>query len=281
MAAVVVVMTVLGVGGFGVALLVLYLRERRRMRRDVPAVARIRLNGRGFVSLGLLVAVMTGCACAGLLLAVYAGVPTYAVGLGLVLVVAAVWPVYRARGSSPFILKSAERVPVTAGSLGSGQHELGDAEQTEAAPRRGMRRRAEQASDANVYAKHRLALEQGETRHLFLTATGEVHSYAPDELGFPPEGAPHRDRPSTWRMGVMILGIYAVILGFGLAVHLIPIRDGVIPNWWVVAFIVAGCVGSGYVTFRYTREHYRAEKIRKQRGVPTPGRGAEVPLPGS
>ena len=279
MAAVAVVMTVLGVGGLGVGLAVLYLRERRRMRRDVPAVARIRLNGRGFVSLGLLVAVMTGCACAGLLLAVYAGVPTYAVGLGLVLVVAAVWPVYRTRRNMPFALESIEQEAVTGELLRSGRHASGGGGQAGAFPKTGVGSPAGQVSDADVYANHRVALERGETRHLFRTATGAVHSYAPEELGFPPEGAPHRNRPTTWRMGLLILSVHVGFIVLGLVTFLLPMRDGVTPNWWLLAFIVVAFSSTGYTTLRYTHEHYRAEKLRKARGVPTPGRGAELSLP--
>ena len=101
-----------------------------------------------------------------------------------------------------------------------------------------MSNRRVQSDDVGVHAEHRAALARGEARFLFRTETGELYSYSRDELGFPPEGAPHNNRPTTWRMGVMILSIHV----------------------------------------RYTRERYRAEKLRRERGVPRPGRGAEVTL---
>lgn len=130
--------------------------------------------------------------------------------------------------------------------------------------------------DAGVRAEHGAALERGEVRHLFRTVDGALHSYAPEELGFPPEGAPHRNRPASWRMGLMILSVHVGFIVLGLAAFLLPMRDGVMPNWWLLAFVVIAFGSTGYTTFRYTREHYRAEKLRKERGVPTPARSAEV-----
>lgn len=144
-----------------------------------------------------------------------------------------------------------------------------------------MRKQRVQGDDAGVYAEHREALERGETRHLFRTAAGDLHSYAREELGFPPEGAPHRNRPTTWRMGLLILSVHVAFIVFGLLVFLLPMQDGEMPNWWLLTFVVVAFASTGYTTFRYTREHYRAEKLRKERGVPTPGRGAELTLPGS
>jgi hypothetical protein len=59
----------------------------------------------------------------------------------------------------------------------------------------------ERRNDA-VYAEHREALSRGEKRLLRKTATGELHSYAGDEIGFSP-GRGQAQVRTWWGMSIV------------------------------------------------------------------------------
>ncbi|CEA06744.1 hypothetical protein BN1051_00107 [Arthrobacter saudimassiliensis] len=111
MAAAVVVMSFVALVAFGIAMAVIYLLKVRQLRRDRIPGAKIRMSGRGILSLVLLVSIIWACTCGALALGVYADVRSYWAGLAIVLVVAVLRPIYLAKGGSPFVVTQAERVP--------------------------------------------------------------------------------------------------------------------------------------------------------------------------
>ncbi|MCQ1952264.1 hypothetical protein [Arthrobacter sp. zg-Y238] len=132
-------------------------------------------------------------------------------------------------------------------------------------------------TDEEVFAEHRRLLARGEKRFLHRTEFGNLHSYAPDELGFRPDGAPPSDHPNSWVVGVLLLILYLVFILFFAGVGLFPSDDWVLR---VTALIlVAVMLGCSFRLVAATRREYRAARVRKQLGLPRPGRQGAVALP--
>lgn len=128
-------------------------------------------------------------------------------------------------------------------------------------------RERERRNDA-VVAEHKKALAKGEKRVLRTTATGELHSFADDEIGFSP-GRGQAQVTTWWGMGILtiVMGLLGVL---SLVMLFLPLRHGDQPFWGALFLTLFTALGVWY-TFGMARDEYRATKIRKERGVPKPG----------
>jgi hypothetical protein len=125
----------------------------------------------------------------------------------------------------------------------------------------------ERRNDA-VYAEHKEALARGEKRVLRKTATGELHSYAGDEIGFSP-GRGHAQVSTWWGMSIVSAVLWLLFIG-SCVLLLAPLGQGRGPEWGALFPIALGGF-TGVYTFGLARDEYRAAKIRKERGAPKPG----------
>jgi hypothetical protein len=130
-------------------------------------------------------------------------------------------------------------------------------------------RERERRNDA-VVAAHKEALVRGDKRVLRVTTTGELHSYAADEIGFSP-GRGHAQVSTWWGMGILCAFSLLMFL-FSWVILLIPVTHGEGPYWGALFLMVLAGLFAGY-SFGLARAEYRATKLRKQRGVPKPGSG--------
>jgi hypothetical protein len=131
-----------------------------------------------------------------------------------------------------------------------------------------------QREDA-VYAEHKKAVAAGEKRVLRKTSTGQLHSYAADEIGFTP-GSGHAQVSTWWGMGIIM-----IVMGLGLISGLWlfqrPLWEGGGPAWgalWLIGF-------SGLMTlstFNLARDEYKATQLRKRRGSPKPSSSGSVDI---
>lgn len=130
-------------------------------------------------------------------------------------------------------------------------------------------REREKRNDA-VFAEHKAALARGEKRVLRKTESGELHSYADDEIGFSP-GRGQAQVRTWWGMGIVSSVLGLLLLG-SCVMLLAPLTRGEGPLWG--ALFPIGLTGFGcYFTLGLARDEYRAGKLRKERGVPKPGGG--------
>lgn len=254
-----ITMTVTAVVGFGLLLWLLYRGKLRQLRREPVAGATVRVSAKGFAALALLVGALWACMCGGLLLAVYAGLPSPVVSIGMVILIASARPVAMASGLHPFAIRPREGGPtIAAEPSGPGARTAGGAVR----------------NDAAVYAEHRAALERGEERVLRWTVTDEMHSYAKDEH-VAPANDPY-NLGSLW-VGILIVALY---LGFALVPATIFAVEAGQGEWnWVMAGTAAVFIFVGHPAYVFCRDEFRASKIRKRRGIPRPARGKEIPLP--
>ncbi|MCC9173661.1 hypothetical protein [Arthrobacter sp. zg-Y179] len=132
-------------------------------------------------------------------------------------------------------------------------------------------------TDEEVFAEHRRLLARGEKRFLHRTEFGNLHSYAPDELGFRPDGAPPSDHPNSWVVGVLLLILYAVFTLVFTAIGLFAADDWMLRV--IAVILVAAMLWSTVRVAVASRKEYRAARVRKQRGLPRPGRQGVVALP--
>ena len=130
-------------------------------------------------------------------------------------------------------------------------------------------RERERRNDA-VYAEHKEALARGEKRVLRKTSTGELHSYASDEIGFSPGRGQVQVR-TWWGMGILAALMGLLFVGSWVLL-LMPLGKGEQPFWG--ALFLTGMAGLGaWYTLGLARDEYRAAKLRKERGAPQPGGG--------
>lgn len=134
-------------------------------------------------------------------------------------------------------------------------------------------RERERRNDA-VYAGHKQALARGERRVLRMTATGELHSYAGDEIGFTP-GRGQVQVSTWWGMGI-VTAVFGLLFVFSWVLLLAPLVKGEQPFWGAL-FLSALPGLLGWYSFRLARAEYRAAKLRKERRAPNPGSSGRLP----
>jgi hypothetical protein len=128
-------------------------------------------------------------------------------------------------------------------------------------------REAERRNDV-VYAEHKDALVRGEKRVLRRTATGELHSYRADEIGFSP-GRGQAQVSTWWGMGILTSAMLLLFVMSWL-ILLVPLANGEEPFWGSLVLTGMTALGARY-TFGMARDEYRSSKLRKKRGAPKPG----------
>ena len=130
-------------------------------------------------------------------------------------------------------------------------------------------RERERRNDA-VYAEHKEALARGKKRVLRRTDTGELHSYADDEIGFSP-GRGQAQVRTWWGMGI-VSAVMWLLFGASLVFLLAPLTHGEGPYWGAL-FLTALAGLGGWYMFGMARDEYRASRLRKKCGGPKPGGG--------
>lgn len=121
-----------------------------------------------------------------------------------------------------------------------------------------------------VYAEHKRAVEAGEKRVLRKTSTGELHSYAGDEIGFTP-GRGHAQVSTWWGMGILMVVSGVIFIGSCWLFQL-PLWQGKGPEWGALWPIGLSGFMAPYAFF-LARDEYRATQLRRRRGSPKPGTG--------
>ncbi|MFY9634968.1 MAG: hypothetical protein WAL27_09620 [Cellulosimicrobium cellulans] len=127
----------------------------------------------------------------------------------------------------------------------------------------------ERRNDA-VYAEHKEALSRGEKRVLRRTDTGELHSYAGDEIGFSP-GRGQAQVRTWWGMGIVSL-VLGLLFVASWIILLMPLGKGEQPFWGALFLTALAGLGCWY-TLGMARDEHRAARIRQERGAPRPGSG--------
>lgn len=125
-----------------------------------------------------------------------------------------------------------------------------------------------------VHAEHKQALARGEKRVLRTTATGELHSYPGDEIGFTP-GAGQAQVSTWWGMGI-VAAVLGLLFAFSWVIFLTPVVQGRQPHWGAL-FLMALAGFFTWYCFGLARDEYRATKRRKARGAPKPGASGRLP----
>lgn len=125
-----------------------------------------------------------------------------------------------------------------------------------------------------VYAEHKQAVARGKKRVLRTTATGELHSYAGDEIGFTP-GRGQVQVSTWWGMG-MLTAVLGFLFVLALIMFFTPMTEGRQPYWGALFLVVLAGFG-GWYTFGLARDEFRATRLRKDRGAPTPGSSGHLP----
>ena len=128
-------------------------------------------------------------------------------------------------------------------------------------------RERERRNDA-VVAEHKQAIARGEKRVLRTTATGELHSYADDEIGFSPGRGQAQVR--TWWGMAIVSAVLGLLFVGSCVMFLGPLASGGQLIWGALFPIALGGFGT-FFTFGLARDEYRATKMRKERGAPKPG----------
>lgn len=137
-----------------------------------------------------------------------------------------------------------------------------------------MAQQRDRRRDQAVRAEHDQAVARGEKRVLRTTATGELHSYADDEVGFTP-GSGHAQVSTWWGMGILT-AVMAVLFGFSWVLLLAPVADGGRPYWGALLLVaMSGLLG--WYSFTLARDELRAGRVRRERGVPRPGSRGSLP----
>ncbi|WP_192903937.1 hypothetical protein [Nocardioides albidus] len=135
------------------------------------------------------------------------------------------------------------------------------------------RRELEQRNDA-LHAEHLAAIARGEERVLRLTRTGELHSYAPDEIGLG-EVTAGTQITSWWGLSLLATTFGALFVLSWVIVLTPAIRDGGPPTWGGLA-LTALSAGLGGWTLVLARRQYAARATRRRRGAPEP---SDSPVP--
>jgi quinol-cytochrome oxidoreductase complex cytochrome b subunit len=134
------------------------------------------------------------------------------------------------------------------------------------------RRELEQRNDA-IQAEHRAAVERGEERVLRLTRTGELHSYAPDEIGLG-EVSAGPQVTSWWGLTILTMFFVALFAASWLIIFA-PVAEGHAPAWGGLVVTLMSAPGALYMA-SLAREQYRARAVRRRRGAPEP---SDSPVP--
>ena len=132
-----------------------------------------------------------------------------------------------------------------------------------------MTEASRQQRDAAARAWHERATANGEERLLARTVGGELHSYAPDEVGFARTGLGPKLGSA---LGMAVLAaVFAALTVLSIVMLVSPIADGESPFWGALVLTVGAVAGLVYAA-RLALKERAATKLRRERGVPEPGK---------
>lgn len=135
-------------------------------------------------------------------------------------------------------------------------------------------RERERRNDA-VYAEHKRAVAAGEKRVLRKTSTGELFSYAGDEIGFTP-GRGQAQVSTWWGMGILM--VFSATLFIAMCwLFQRPLWEGGAPEWGAL-WPIGICGFATPYAFILARDEYKATQLRKLRGSPKPGTSGVVDI---
>jgi multisubunit Na+/H+ antiporter MnhC subunit len=121
--------------------------------------------------------------------------------------------------------------------------------------------------DEEVRQWHDQALAAGQQRVLVRTTSGELHSYAKDELGVVTASS-HPTVRSAAGFVVMAL-FFAAVAVFSILLVAGPTSQGQDPLWSALILTAAG-VGGAVYSARLAGIAAKARRLRAQRGIPEP-----------
>ena len=115
-------------------------------------------------------------------------------------------------------------------------------------------------------AWHDAAVAAGREQRLVRTETGQLHSYALDELGLKP--ATTGNQLTSW-WGMAILGTFSASFA-GVLAYLGLSGSAPEAGSWVATALSVLFFGLSWLCFHYAAADYRARQRRRERGVPEP-----------
>ena len=127
----------------------------------------------------------------------------------------------------------------------------------------------DQQIDDEARARHAQALAAGEKRVLMRTREGRLHSYARDEIGIVPAGSGFK---VTSAPGMALMTVFFVAVAvFSVALVVAPTSRGQDPLWGAL-WLAAGALAFALYAGRLARAEFRAQRVRRARGLPAPSR---------
>jgi hypothetical protein len=121
--------------------------------------------------------------------------------------------------------------------------------------------------DEKMRQWHDQALAAGQQRVLARSTTGELHSYAKDELGVVTASS----HPQVRSAGgfLMMAAVFAAVAVFSIFLVAGPTSRGQDPMWGAL-FLTAAGLGGALYAIRMAKVASRAKRLRAERGIPEP-----------
>ena len=121
--------------------------------------------------------------------------------------------------------------------------------------------------DEEMRQWHQQALASGEQRVLARTTSGELHSYAKDELGVVTASSHPQVRSAV---GFLVMAaVFAAVAVFSILLVAGPTSRGQAPMWSAL-FLTAAGLGGALYAIRMAQVASRAKRLRAERGIPEP-----------
>ncbi|UTT68594.1 hypothetical protein NMQ03_15325 [Arthrobacter sp. DNA4] len=121
--------------------------------------------------------------------------------------------------------------------------------------------------DDQVRAEHEQALARGEKRVLFRTVSGDLYSYAKDELGVVTASSHPQVRSAV--SFLVMAAVLAAVAVFSVLLVAGPTSRGQGPMWSALFLTAAGVGGTAYA-IHMAKVASRAKRLRAERGIPEP-----------
>lgn len=121
--------------------------------------------------------------------------------------------------------------------------------------------------DEETRQGHDQALAAGQQRVLARTTSGELHSYAKDELGVVTASSHSQVRSAA---GFLVMAVvFAAVAVFSILLVAGPTSRGQAPMWGAL-FLTAAGLGGALYAIRMAQVASRAKRLRAERGIPEP-----------
>ena len=114
---------------------------------------------------------------------------------------------------------------------------------------------------------HHQALAAGQRRVLVRTVSGELYSYARDEIGVLTASSHPQVRSAV---GFLVMAVvFAAVAVFSILLVAGPTSRGQAPMWSAL-FLTAAGLGGALYAIRMAQVASRAKRLRAERGIPEP-----------